>query len=53
VHGAIATSRYEHFLDVETHSELARSMTVVDRLNVAAKGCNRVAWASTLAAGRP
>lgn len=48
---SIVTSQSEHFLDVETQSELARGMTVVDRLNVAANERNRNVWASRLASG--
>jgi purine nucleosidase len=33
---------------VETHSELTRGMTVVDRLNVAANHRNRALWAQLL-----
>jgi purine nucleosidase len=35
----------EHFIDVETQSELTRGMTVVDRLNVAADDPNKTVWA--------
>ncbi|MGB6884470.1 MAG: nucleoside hydrolase, partial [Candidatus Acidiferrum sp.] len=48
---AIVTSQSGHFLEVETESELARGMTVVDRLNVAHNERNRDVWASALAAG--
>jgi purine nucleosidase len=48
---SIATSQSEHFVDVETESELTRGMTVVDRLNVARNERNRHTWASALAAG--
>jgi inosine-uridine nucleoside N-ribohydrolase len=48
---SIVTSQSEHFVDVETESELTRGMTVVDRLNVARNERNRHTWASTLAAG--
>jgi purine nucleosidase len=48
---SIVTSQSEHFVDVETESELTRGMTVVDRLNVAGNERNRDTWASTLAAG--
>jgi purine nucleosidase len=48
---SIVTSQSEHFLDVETESELTRGMTVVDRLNVAADERNRDVWASRLAGG--
>lgn len=47
---SIVTSQSEHFLDVETHSELTRGMSVVDRLNVAANERNRGVWATALAA---
>jgi inosine-uridine nucleoside N-ribohydrolase len=45
------TSRSSHFVEVATDSELARGMTVVDRLNVATNERNRDVWAATLAAG--
>jgi len=48
---SIVTSQSEHFLDIETESELTRGMTVVDRLNVAADERNREVWAARLAAG--
>ena len=48
---SIVTSQSEHFLDIETHSELTRGMTVVDRLNVAANARNCDIWATPLAAG--
>jgi purine nucleosidase len=48
---SIVTSQSEHFLDVETESELTRGMTVVDRLNVAHDERNRDVWASRLAGG--
>jgi purine nucleosidase len=44
----IATSQSEHFMDVESESELTRGMTVVDRLNVAADERNRKIWSSQL-----
>ena len=37
----IGTQWSEHYVDVETHSELTRGMTVVDRLNVAAMSGTR------------
>ena|ERR1700676_935034 len=37
-----------HYVDVETHRELTRGMTVVDRLNVAADECNRTVWGQVL-----
>ena len=47
----IVTSQSNHFLDVETDSELTRGMTVVDRLNVAHDVRNRDVWAPQLAKG--
>jgi purine nucleosidase len=44
----IVTSQSEHYLEVETQSELTRGMTVVDRLNVAENDRNREVWASRL-----
>jgi len=41
----------EHFVDVETRSELTRGMTVVDRLNVAADERNQRVWAEVLRKG--
>jgi purine nucleosidase len=38
----------DHYVDVETHGELTRGMTVVDRLNVAADERNRSVWARVL-----
>jgi purine nucleosidase len=38
----------EHYVDVETHSELTRGMTVVDRLNVAADERNQAVWVDAL-----
>jgi purine nucleosidase len=46
---SIGTDWSDHWLDVETQSELTRGMTVVDRLNVAADDRNRAVWASVLA----
>ena len=47
---SIVSSQSEHFLEVETESELTRGMTVVDRLNVAGDERNREVWASRVAA---
>jgi purine nucleosidase len=44
----IGTVWSEHFIDVETQSELTRGMTVVDRLNVANDDRNKKAWAPVL-----
>ncbi|HTP67412.1 MAG TPA: nucleoside hydrolase [Dongiaceae bacterium] len=41
---SIVTSHSEHFIDVETQSELTRGMTVVDRLNVTHDERNREIW---------
>jgi purine nucleosidase len=41
----------EHYVDVETGSELTRGMTVVDRLNVAADERNQEVWAQALQKG--
>jgi purine nucleosidase len=49
---SIVGSQSEHFLEVETDSELTRGMTVVDRLNVAADERNREVWRSCVAGGR-
>jgi purine nucleosidase len=38
----------EHYVEVETRSELTRGMTVVDRLNVAADERNETVWADAL-----
>ncbi len=48
---SIVTLQSEHFVDVETGSELTRGMTVVDRLNVAHNERNREVWASAIAGG--
>jgi purine nucleosidase len=44
----IGTEWSEHYVDVETESELTRGMTVVDRLNVAGDDRNRAVWAPAL-----
>jgi purine nucleosidase len=44
----IGTDWSEHYVDVETQSDLTRGMTVVDRLNVAADDRNKVVWADVL-----
>jgi purine nucleosidase len=49
---AIVTSRSEHYVDVETSSELTRGMTVVDRLNVSGNERNRKVWKPLLNEGR-
>jgi purine nucleosidase len=45
---SVATAWSEHYLDVETQSELTRGMTVIDRLNVAADDRNQSVWAQVL-----
>ena len=40
----IGTEWSEHYIEVETRSELTRGMTVVDRLNVGADERNRAVW---------
>jgi purine nucleosidase len=45
------TAQSDHFLEVETQSELTRGMTVVDRLNVATDERNRHIWHAALADG--
>ena len=47
----IVTAQSEHFVDVETSSELTLGMTVVDRLNVAGNDRNKSVWAPVLAKG--
>jgi purine nucleosidase len=42
----------EHYVDVETQSELTRGMTVVDRLNVVEDERNRAVWEPVLRTGR-
>jgi purine nucleosidase len=41
----------QHYVDVETASELTRGMTVVDRLGVAADERNRATWAGLVHPG--
>jgi purine nucleosidase len=41
----------DHYVDIETRSELTRGMTVVDRLNVAADERNQAVWAEVLRKG--
>jgi purine nucleosidase len=45
----IGTEWSEHYLDIETQSELTRGTTVVDRLNVTADERNQSVWAPALA----
>ena len=48
----IGTDWSDHYVDVETESELTRGMTVVDRLNVADDERNKSVWAPVIAVGR-
>ena len=48
----IGTEWSEHYVEVETQSELTRGMTVVDRLNVSADDRNQSVWADVLRQGR-
>jgi purine nucleosidase len=48
----VGTEWGEHYVEVETQSELARGMTVVDRLNVAGDERNRDVWAWAIKNGR-
>ena len=48
---SIVTQQSEHYVDVETTSELTRGMTVVDRLNVAGNDRNKIVWADVLKQG--
>jgi purine nucleosidase len=49
---SVGTSWSEHYVDVETQSELTRGMTVVDRLNVASDDRNQAVWAQAVNKGR-
>jgi purine nucleosidase len=49
---AIGTDWSDHYVDVETQSDLTRGMTVVDRLNVADDVRNQATWAPVLAGKR-
>jgi len=48
---SIVRTQSDHFLDIETVSELTRGMTVVDRLNVAPNERNRDVWGESLKMG--
>jgi purine nucleosidase len=48
----IATCWGEHYVAVETGSELTRGMTVVDKLNVVTDARNQAVWSDVLAMGR-
>jgi purine nucleosidase len=42
----------KHYVEVETHSELTRGMTLVDKLDVAEDKRNREVWAQAIQAGK-
>jgi purine nucleosidase len=44
----VGTNWSDHYVEVETESELSRGMTIVDRLNVAGDERNRAVWARAL-----
>jgi purine nucleosidase len=44
----VVTDSSDHYLDIETQSELTRGMTVVDRLNVSADDRNQAVWSQVL-----
>jgi purine nucleosidase len=48
----IGTEWSEHYVEIETQSDLTRGMTVIDRLNVAADERNRQVWEHALTHGR-
>jgi len=48
----IGTDWSEHYIEVETQSELTRGMTVVDRLNVAHDERNRELWKPAMEKGK-
>ncbi len=48
----VGTDWSDHYLEVETQSELTRGMTVVDRLNVADDERNRSVWSLAINAKR-
>ena len=48
----IGTQWSEHYVEVETRSELTRGMTVVDRLNVADDERNREVWSDAMRQGK-
>jgi purine nucleosidase len=45
---AVGTAWSDHYVDIETQSELTRGMTVVDRLNLADDDRNQPVWASVI-----
>ena len=48
----VGTDWSEHYVEIETQSELTRGMTVVDRLNVADDERNRAVWEPAIRKGR-
>ena len=48
---SVGTSWSEHYVEIETQSELTRGMTVVDRLNVGEDERNRQAWHAATSGG--
>jgi purine nucleosidase len=46
---ALCASSTSHYVEIETHSELTRGMTIVDQLNVAEDPRNRDTWAEPMA----
>jgi purine nucleosidase len=48
---SVGTSWSEHYIDVETHSDLTRGMTIVDRLNVADDDRNLPVWERVIREG--
>ena len=49
---SICISASDHFLEIETGSDLTRGMTVVDRLDIAGNERNRTIWKQALSSGR-
>ena len=47
---SVGTEWSTHYVEIETHSDLTRGMTVVDRLNVAADERNQAIWTAALEA---
>jgi purine nucleosidase len=48
----VVTSASDHYVEIETKSELTRGMTVVDRLNIAGDDRNHHTWSAALAGPR-
>ena len=48
---SVGTSWSEHYVEIETQSELTRGMTLVDRLNVAEDERNRETWQDAIRGG--